>query len=94
MCILAPHHLWQVHIEGTISGIVGDGLGPDKKKNGDTIKTGKLITDNLENYRSMPQVEYGTIVEDETGQKYFLMDNFILRNAKLNLQVLLNLSLH
>ena len=79
---LAPHHVWQVHIEGTISGIAGDELGPDMKKNGAIIKTGKLVTDNLEFYQGKPQVGFGTVVEDEAGQTFFLRDDFVFRKAK------------
>lgn len=67
-------------MEGIISGIPDNGfLG---KKNGEAVQTGKLITNNFDYYRQKPQVNYGIVVEDEFGEKYFLRDDFLFRQAK------------
>ena len=77
-----------VHVEGTISGLLSNYTlsshhsGKKIRKNGDHITTGSLITTNKVDYiQGVHGVQYGNVVIDEYGSEYYLRDDFAFRDA-------------
>ena len=79
-----------VHVEGTISGLPSNNYtlssshhsGTKMIKNGDHITTGSLNTTNKVDYiQGVNGVQYGNVIVDEYGSKYYLRNDHAFRDA-------------
>jgi len=76
-----------VHVEGTISGLpsnnyTSSSFNGKKIRNGDRITTGSLITtNNIDYIQGVNGVQYGNVIIDEYGSKYYLRNDFAFRDA-------------